>query len=578
MSMGQLTGRSASPGISYGYAFIYQEQDLSFSSKKTENSKAEYSRIETAFKAARSELENLKNNLSGALGEEFGHIFRAQMTMIEDEEFSTEIREIIKDKQVCAEEALQTVFNGYADLFASMGKDDYNRQRLLDLTDVYKRILRNLLGMESRDLSNIPENSIVIAADLMPSDTALMNKNNVKGLITEQGGVTSHVAILAKTLGIPAAIGAAGALSKTKPKSEVLLDTRDFETAKIWISPNDDERTKFMTEKEKYRLRTEHLNAVKNLEPVTIDGRKIELSANIGSLEDLKNAVGCGARSVGLLRTEFFFLDTVNLPDEEKQYEFYKKVAGLLNPGMVIIRTLDIGGDKEVKCFNLPEEDNPFLGLRGLRVSLKYRNIFKTQLRAILRAASFGNIKIMFPMVADVTEFRAARAVISECISELENENAVFNGDIEVGVMVETPAAVMISDILTEECDFISIGTNDLTQYTLCADRINENVSEYYRVFSPAVFRLLKTAVDNAHKNNRWAGICGELGGIPAAIPVLIGLGINELSMSGQMLPEAVSIIRSVSYQDCKKAADEILKFKTEEEIKSFLQKYADVQ
>ena len=574
--MGYIKGRSASPGMSTGNAFIYIEEELCFEESSVSDLAAENVRLKNAFDSSKDELEEIKNSLSGDLGEEFGHIFRAQMTMIEDEEFFQEILDIIKDEKVCAETGLKTVFSGYSELFSSLGEDDYNRQRLLDLTDVYKRILRNLLGIPAKDLSGVPENSIIIAEDLMPSDTALMNKDNVSGMITEKGGVTSHVAILAKSLAIPAAVGVENALGYSTAGSEILLDSRDFETAKIWFNPDADEKRDFTDEKKRFEDKVEEFNQVKDLEAVTLDGRKVELSANIGSLEDLEKAAAKGAKSVGLLRTEFFFLDTTNLPDENKQFEFYKAIAAKLNPGMVVIRTLDIGGDKEVKCFDLPKEDNPFLGLRGIRVCLKYREMFKTQLRAILRAAAFGNIKMMFPMVADITEFRAAKELIDECCRELESEKQDFNGDIEIGVMVETPAAVMISDMLTEECDFISIGTNDLTQYVLCADRINENVSEYYRMLSPAIFKALKTAIDNAHSNGKWAGICGELGGAAIAIPILVGLGVDELSMNGQMLPEAISIIRSLDYGRCKAAAEELLSLKTEEEIKTFLQNFVN--
>ena len=570
--MSYLTGRSASPGISSGSAFIYREQALKFETMTISDPASEISRLEESFNKAKSELNSIKNSLTGDLGEEFGHIFRAQMTMVEDEEFFEEVTEVITNEKVCAEAGLHTIFSGYSELFSSLGEDDYNRQRLLDLTDVYKRILRNLLNIPPDDLSNVPEESIIIADDLMPSDTALMNKNNVCGMITEKGGITSHVAILAKSLGIPAAVGVEGAVSSAEPGEEVLLDTRDFEKAEIRISPATAERESFLTEKNKYIKKILRLEKLKNLEPVTLDGRKIELSANIGSFEDLESAMEFGAKSVGLLRTEFFFLDTCSLPDEEKQYSFYKKIAETLNPGMVIIRTLDIGGDKEVKCFDLPKEDNPFLGLRGIRVGLKYREIFKTQLRAVLRAAVHGNIKLMFPMVADISEFREAKELIRECAGELKLENLEFRGDFETGIMVETPAAVLLSDSLTEECDFISIGTNDLTQYILCADRINENVSDYYRILSPAVLRAIRIAADNTHANKKWAGICGELGGLPTAIPALIGLGVDELSMTGQMLPEAVSIIRELRYDDCRKAADELLKLKTEDEIKAYLQ------
>jgi len=568
-----IEGKSASPGISSGKAFIYQQQDLNFAPVDITDSQKEIKRLNDAFNLATQELAEIKNSLTGDLGEEYGHIFRAQMTMIEDEEFVNEIIEIIEENKLCAEGSLKTIFDGYSEAFSSLGEDDYNRQRLADLTDVYSRILRILLGRPDTNLSSVPAGSIVIAEDLMPSDTALMNRENVLGIISEKGGVTSHVAILAKSLGIPAAVGVTGVVSISEAGNEVMLDSRNFEQASIWINPDEKEKLSFQDKLKSHKKHEELVNSMKDKEAVTLDGKKIDLSANIGSLEDLDNAMTFGAKSVGLLRTEFFFLGTKNLPGEEKQFEFYKTAAMKLNPGMIVIRTLDIGGDKEVECFDLPKEENPFLGLRGIRVCQKYRDIFKTQLRAIVRAAAYGNIKVMFPMVADVSELLYAKELIAEICRELADEGMEHNPKLQIGTMVETPAAVFIADLLTEEGDFISIGTNDLTQYVLCADRINENVSEYYRMFSPALIRAIKAASDAAHKNNKWAGVCGELGGVPIAIPLLIGLGIDELSMTGSMLPEAVSIIRNLNYSDCKKAADKVLLMKTEEEIKVFLQK-----
>ena len=571
--MTHIKGKSASPGICRGKAFIYKQQDLSFESSETTAPDAEIKRLEDAFKQASSEISDIKDCLNGDLGEEYGHIFRAQMTMIEDEEFFSEITEIISDEKICAEASLKLIFDGYSEAFSSLGEDDYNRQRLADLTDVYTRILRVLLGLPDINLSGVPEDSIIIAEDLMPSDTALMNRDNVKGLISERGGVTSHVAILAKSLGIPAAVGASNAVSSAESGDEVLLDARKLDSASILIAPDKEHRDSFERDLDEYKKRAALIATMKDKEAVTLDGKKIDLSANIGSLEDLDKAVSFGAKSVGLLRTEFFFLGTTTLPDEEKQFQFYRKAAEQLSPGMLLVRTLDIGGDKEVKCFDLPKEDNPFLGLRGIRVSIKYRDIFKTQLRAVVRASAYGNIKIMFPMVADVTELLYAKDLIEEICGELKAEGKEYNPDMEIGTMIETPAAVFMADKLTEAGDFISIGTNDLTQYVLCADRINENVSEYYRMFSPAVFRAIKQAADAAHANGKWAGVCGELGGVPIAIPVLIGLGIDELSMTGQMLPEAVSIIRNLNFSDCKAAADKVLSMNTEEEIMVFLQK-----
>ncbi|MBI9104694.1 MAG: phosphoenolpyruvate--protein phosphotransferase [Spirochaetales bacterium] len=567
-----LEGKSASAGICRGTAYLFSVPELKFEPGVIEDTDIEGQRLEKAFSDTFNELSLIKSGLSESLGEEYGHIFRAQMTMAEDEEFLKDTVDIILEEKCCAEQALTAIYDGYSELFASLGEDDYNRQRLADLTDVFKRILRNLLGIQEVSLAGVPKGSIVMAEDLLPSDTAMMNRNNVLGIISEKGGVTSHVAILAKSLGIPAAVGVANAMSEADQAMEVLLDTSDFEKASVCLNPDNEKRASFLTKMEDYNRRKREILLNKDLEPVTLDGKKVELSINIGSIEELESGLEFGAKSIGLLRTEFFFLGSQSLPDEEKQFRFYRTAAEKMAPGMVVIRTLDIGGDKEVSCFSLPKEDNPFLGLRGIRVSLKYRDMFKTQLRAIMRAAAYGNVKVMFPMVADVSEFLLAKEIIAEAVGELKAEGEVYDSDLEAGVMVETPAAVLLTDLLTRKADFVSIGTNDLTQYVLCADRINENVSSYYRLFSPAVFRALKMTAENAHQNGRWAGICGELGGMSLAIPVLVGLGIDELSMNARQLPEAVSIIRKLNYEECRLAADKVLSMETEEEIKDYLQ------
>ncbi len=569
--MNLFTGRSASGGLCTGRAFIYRQQTLEFETCTVKNTDKEINRLNKSFDQAFGELARIKDSFSDELGEDYGHIFRAQMTMIEDDEFKAEIAEIINRQQICAEAALKMIFEGYSEAFSCMDEDDYNRQRLADLNDVYTRILRNLLGLPENSLAEVPPESIVVAEDLMPSDTAKMNRANTAGIITEKGGVTSHVAILSKSLGIPAAVGVSDICSRIQHGEEAFLDTTDPEKAVIFTSPSIEERNSFNDKLIKQREHTAQISLMKNLKPVTEDGREIILSANIGSIEDLENALTFGAKSVGLLRTEFFFLDTTVLPDEEKQFNFYKSAAEKLDGGMLIVRTLDIGGDKEVKCFELPEEENPFLGLRGIRVSLKYREIFKTQLRAILRASVFGNIKIMFPMVADLSELIEAKKLITEIRAELSESGIKFSESVEIGTMVETPAAVLLSDLLTREGDFISLGTNDLTQYLLCADRINEDVSSYYRMFSPAVFRAIRQTAEAAHKNGKWAGVCGELGGNALAIPLLVGLGIDELSMTASMIPEAISIIRSLKYSDCKTAADKVLLMTSEDEIKDYL-------
>ena len=349
--MKELKGKSASRGICFGKSFIYTPPHLYFEKRTVADLEEEKTRLKYSFESSRNELEIIKNNLSENMGEELGHIFRAQMTITEDEDFFIEITDKIAQDMICAEAALESVFLEYSDMFTALGADDYNRQRLLDLQDVYNRLLRNLLGVEEKSLSSVPENSIIIAEDLLPSDTALMKKENVKGIATEKGGITSHVAILAKSLGIPAAVGVSSLLLYSRDLGEVVLDTRNFEEAILYLEPGEEEKDRFMSEVQAYRKKCDEINASAYLDPITLDGKRITISANIGSLEDLKNAGNYGVKSIGLLRTEFFFLDTDILPSEEKQFEFYKTVAETLNPGMVIIRTLDIGGDKQVRMY-----------------------------------------------------------------------------------------------------------------------------------------------------------------------------------------------------------------------------------
>jgi phosphoenolpyruvate-protein phosphotransferase (PTS system enzyme I) len=564
-------GKTASPGFSRGSAFLYKTLDLHFDSRKITDLESEKKRLQIAFQSSLEELSTIKDTMSNSLGEEYAHIFRAQMTMVEDDEFLAEICEVIEEEKMCCEEALQTILTLYSSHFSSMGEDDYNRQRLLDLEDVCKRILRNLLGVEEVSLASVPEGSIVIAENLMPSDTAMMNREHVLGFISEKGGVTSHVAILAKSLSIPASVGVKDALNTFHKGEEIYLDVSDFEEAVIYINPDEKTCSELNTKISKYNKQKDLNLKMKDLEPLTTDGIKIILSANIGSVQDLDDALAFGAKTVGLVRTEFLFLNSPELPSEETQYNFYSTIAKRLEGGMAVIRTLDIGGDKEVKCLSLPTEENPFLGLRGIRVCLKYKNIFKTQLRALMRAAVHGDIRVMLPMISDITEYRQAQELMGIVADELKEEGIEYSSDFETGVMVETAAAVLLSDVLLKECDFVSIGTNDLTQYLLSVDRINEEISEYYRMFSPSIFRAIKQTSDNAVKAQKWAGICGELAGMPLAIPLLIGLGVKELSMSGQLLPQTIGQIRGLSYKECQAVAQRVLEMETEEEIKAYL-------
>jgi phosphotransferase system enzyme I (PtsI) len=568
--MQTLTGLTASPGIVSGKAFIFKASDLSYDPAGFAEPEAEKKRLEKAFSLSKAELEKIKNTLSGSLGEEYGHIFRAQMTVLEDDDFKQEILDKLDEGSCRAETAVETIYRMYEGLFSEMEEDSYNAQRLADLSDICKRVLRNLLGKEEVSLSVLPPESIVVAEELFPSDTAMMDRENVRGFVAEKGGLTSHVAILAKSLSLPAAVGTQGIMKQAANNDAVVLDLRDFETAYIYINPDTAKQKELEAEQEKYRKKQAELLKMKDLECITRDGLKIVLSANIGSLEDLTVARGFGAKSCGLFRTEFLFLKG-DLPREEEQYQVYAEAAKKLDGGMLIIRTLDIGGDKEVKALNLPKEANPFLGLRGIRLCFAYEELFLTQLRALLRAALHGDIRIMFPMISSVQEFRRAKELIAGAAEELKSRGIEHRPDPPLGVMVETPAAVFLADELTREASFVSMGTNDLTQYILSVDRGNEGISSYYRTFSPAVLRAIGITADAAEKNGKWVGVCGELASNPMAVPVLIGLGVEELSVTASALPAIIAQIRELDSRRCGEIAAKAVSLATEEEIKAYL-------
>ncbi|MDR1930827.1 MAG: phosphoenolpyruvate--protein phosphotransferase [Treponema sp.] len=564
------TGLTASPGICSGKAYIFTSPSLSYDPSQTGGAGEEKERLERAFSQSLAELEAIKDTLSGSLGEEYGHIFRAQMTILEDDDFKREMLDKLEELPCRAETALEEVYKAYAALFSEMEENSYNAQRLADLDDVCKRVLRNLLGIEELTLSSLPPEAVVVAEELFPSDTAMMDRKNIRGFITEKGGLTSHVAILAKSLSLPAAVGSRGIMGQVEKDETIVLDVRDYEKAHIYISPDGVQLEEFNGWKRDYEQRREELLKMKDLDSVTRDGVKITLSANIGSVEDLINAQGFGARSVGLFRTEFLFLKG-ELPGEEEQYRVYAEAAEKLRGGMLIIRTLDIGGDKEVKALALPREENPFLGLRGIRLCLKFEELFLTQLRALLRAGVHGDIRIMFPMISSLLEFRKTKTLVERAAAELEERRIPYKQGIPLGVMVETPAAVFLADDLTKEAAFVSMGTNDLTQYILSVDRGNEEISSYYRTFSPAVLRAIGVTAAAARKNGKWAGVCGELAGNPLAIPVLIGLGVEELSVSPSALPQTVALIRDLDYDRCKELAEKAISLSTEEDVKACL-------
>ncbi len=559
-------GKSASPGIAIGVAYVYAKTPLTIPEKKPGSIAEELQRIENAFNTAQQELEELRKQVSNNLGDELAHIFRAQLTMTEDEDLQETIQKHITAENICAEQALSAACDEYTQLFSSLGDDDYNKQRLSDLQDVCHRLLRILLGAPEVNLAQVPEHAIIIAEDLLPSDTATMDRKHIEALIVQKGGITSHVAILAKSLGIPASVGTVLDLQTITEGQKVILDTRDTEAATVCIDPDGDTEVRYREAWTQYGQDQIQLKAMRGVPAVTTDGKTIQLSANVGSPDDLALIHDLQIRSIGLLRTEFFFLQSSELPSEDQQFAFYRDAATTATD-LVVIRTLDIGGDKQISSFSLPAEDNPFLGLRGVRVSLRFPDILKTQLRAILRAATYGNLCIMVPMIADVSELRAVKALCDQCLQELEAQHIPCSRDVPIGLMAETPASVLLTDVLSREGDFVSIGTNDLTQYLLSADRTNAEVSTYYRMYSPAVFRAIDMIGKQVHLQNKWVGVCGELGGNIKAIPALIGLGVDELSMSARTVASATRLIRSLSYQQCKEIAQQVLQCTTEEEV-----------
>ncbi len=564
-----LRGTAASPGIAFGRAVVYLPRDLRPADVKSQGRDQETARLDEAIQRTLGELSALTERVKAETSVELAHIFRSQQTMMEDDSIRGEMNAEIAATGCSAEAAVEKIFGQYRAMFEELGEQDYNRARIADLEDVRRRLMRKLLGVTEVDLSHLDPATIVVAPDMLPSDTAVMDRANVCGMITETGGITSHTAILAKTLGIPAAVSVAGAAQRIAVHDEVILDSSSPEGALVYVNPDWQTRDRLGELSKRREERKSLLAAETRKESVTPDGHRMILSANIGSPEDLDTASEHGVTSVGLFRTEFLFMKSARLPTEEEQYDAYRAVCNRLSGGMVIIRTLDAGGDKAIPSLALPREANPFLGYRALRVSLDNREMFKTQLRAALRASAGADVRIMFPMVCGLEDWQRARAALEEARGELAERKQPFNDRLQVGVMVEIPSAVLMADELAAEVDFMSIGTNDLTQYLLAADRMNEHVSAYYRPFHPAVFRAIHRVVEAAHRRGRWVGVCGELAGMPMAVPVLMGIGVDELSMSPRSLPEARHVILRTAYARAQSLAQNLLTMKNTDALEA---------
>ena len=559
-------GTGASPGIALGRALVIEHSELVIEKKTIENIDEEIQKLESAVKVSKEELTKVKEKALAELGEHEAEIFEAHLLVLEDPELIGSAISKIRDEKVNADYALNEIKEMFVAMFESMD-NEYMRERAADIKDVTNRVLRHILGIKVVDLAGLDEEVVLIAHDLTPSDTATMNKNMVLGFLTDIGGRTSHTAIMARTLEIAAVVGLNDITKKVKDGDYIVFNG---DTGEVIVNPDEETKAKYASLKEEFEEYRKSLELLKGQASITTDGRHVELAGNIGSPNDVEGLIKNDAEGVGLYRTEFLYMDKEDsFPTEEEQYEAYKAVLEGMNNKPIVIRTLDIGGDKELPYFEMEAEMNPFLGYRAIRLCLDRKDIFKTQLRALYRASVHGKLRIMFPMISSLEELLDAK----EVIKELDAENIAYSNDVEVGMMIEIPSAAVISDVLAKHVDFFSIGTNDLIQYTCAVDRMNQKISHLYNQFNPAVLRLIKMVIDNAHKEGKWVGMCGESAGDQRMIPILLGFGLDEFSMSPISILPARKLITSLSYADMQKFADEVLAMGTAKEIKEYVDK-----
>ena len=563
-------GTGASPGIALGKALVVEHSELVIERKPIEDVEAEIAKLEEAVKISTEELTKVKEKAFNELGEHEAEIFEAHLLVLADPELIDSAKAKIRDEKVNADYALNEIKEMFVGMFEAMD-NEYMRERAADIKDVTNRILRHILGVKVVDLAGLDEEVVLIAHDLTPSDTAAMNKKMVLGFLTDIGGRTSHTAIMARTLEIAAVVGLTDITSKVKDGDFIVFNG---ETGEVIINPDEETKAKYAKLKEDFEEYKKSLQLLKGKASVTLDGRHVELAGNIGSPNDVEGLIKNDAEGVGLYRTEFLYMDKDDaFPSEEEQFEAYKAVLEGMNGKPIVIRTLDIGGDKELPYFDMEPEMNPFLGYRAIRLCLDRTDIFKTQLRALYRASVHGKLRIMFPMISSLEELLAAKEVIKEVLAELDAEGIAYSKDVEVGMMIEIPSSAIITDILAKHVDFFSIGTNDLIQYTCAVDRMNQKISHLYNQFNPAVLRLIKMTIDNAHKEGKWVGMCGESAGDQRMIPILLGFGLDEFSMSPISILPARKFITSVKHEDMKKFADEVLTMGTAKEIKEYVDK-----
>ena len=564
-------GTSASAGIGIGTAVIVEETELFIQKQSIADAAAEVERFRGALQQSQKDIEVLAADLATRVGEKEAEIMQGHLMLLMDPMLTGEIETAITGESVCSEHAIETICNTYADLFASMD-DELMQQRATDMRDIKTRMQKVLLGVSSLDISSLPSGSVIVAKDLTPSMTAGINPGNVTGILTELGGKTSHSAILARALEIPAVVAIGGLMDKVKDGDAIVLDGGE---GILYVNPEAAVISEYEEKQQKYLLDKKELEQYIGKPTITRDGITVELAANIGKPEDTDKVLAYDGEGVGLFRTEFLFMDRNSMPTEEEQFEAYKKVAVALAGKPVIIRTLDIGGDKEIPYMGLAKDENPFLGYRAIRLCLDRKDdIYKPQLRALLRASAFGNIKIMIPMVTCIEEYREAKALIEELKGELSRQNIAYNQDIAVGIMVETAAASLMADVFAKEVDFFSIGTNDLTQYTMSVDRGNDKVSYLYSTFNPAVLRSIKHVIECGRAEGIMVGMCGEAASDPMMIPLLLAFGLNEFSMSASAILYSRKLITGYSIDELQKVADQAMSFVTTGEVEAFMKDF----
>ncbi|AOZ91835.1 phosphoenolpyruvate--protein phosphotransferase [Paenibacillus crassostreae] len=561
--MNKISGIAASAGIAIARAFILVHPDYSVQKEQVEDTGAELKKLDEALEQSRTEVEAIKARTLQELGEKKAEIFESHLLILSDPEFINPVKDLISKDSINASYALNEIATQFVGMFENM-KSAYLQERAADMRDVTKRILKHLLGITQASAADINEEVIVIAEDLTPSDTAQLNRKYVKGFTTNIGGRTSHSAIMARSLEIPAVVGTKDVLSQVANGDLVIVDGL---TGDVFINPSEEMVAQYRTKQQEYDVQIAEWKKLRDEPTLTQDKTQVELAANIGTPADVEGVLENGGEAVGLYRTEFLYMGRDKLPSEDVQYNAYKTVLEKMDGKPVVVRTLDIGGDKELPYLEMPKEMNPFLGFRAIRLCLDRQDIFRVQLRALLRASAHGNLRIMFPMIATLGEFRQAKEVLLEEKAKLTAEGTVVSDNIQLGIMVEIPSTAVLADQFAKEVDFFSIGTNDLIQYTMAADRMNERVSYLYQPYNPSILRLVNMVIQAAHHEGKWVGMCGEMAGDQTAIPLLLGLGLDEFSMSASSILPARSLISKLTMSDMKTLAKESLTKSTAEEV-----------